>query len=121
MEALDEDAAAGAAGVAGASVRAFFLVGTALSDASSTEALDEDATVGAGDANTGNGADAIMSSTGGSFTGRNGGSGVIIIAYPDTFADLTSIGAGLTATLSTVSRSGYKVYTFSAGTGSIII
>jgi hypothetical protein len=27
----------------------------------------------------------------------------------------------LTSTLSTVSRSGYKVYTFSAGTGSIII
>jgi hypothetical protein len=51
----------------------------------------------------------------------NGGSGVVIIAYPNTFADLASIGAGLTATLSTVSRSGYKVYTFTAGTGSVII
>jgi hypothetical protein len=49
-----------------------------------------------------------------------GGSGVVVIAYPNTFADL-NVGAGLTYTLSTASRSGYKVYTFTAGTGSITI
>jgi hypothetical protein len=42
----------------------------------------------------------------------------VIIAYPDTFADITTI-TGLTYTLSTVSRAGYKVYTFTAGTGSV--
>jgi hypothetical protein len=64
-----------------------------------------------------------------------GGSGVVIIAYPSTFADLASINAGLTTqswngsawvnnssgstTPNTTIRSGYKVYRFSAGTGSI--
>jgi len=64
-----------------------------------------------------------------------GGSGIVIIAYPDNFADLSSIGAGLTTqswngsawvnnssgstTPNTTIRSGYKVYRFSAGTGSI--
>jgi hypothetical protein len=49
----------------------------------------------------------------------NGGSGVVIIAYPSTDAALASIGGGLTYTVSTVSRSGYRVYTFTAGTGTI--
>jgi hypothetical protein len=52
-------------------------------------------------------------------SGGNGGSGVLIIAYPDTYAALSSIGVGLTYTVSTSSRSGYRVYTFTAGTGSI--
>ena len=51
--------------------------------------------------------------------GGNGGTGVIIIAYPNTFANLTSIGAGLTYTLDTTTRPGYKVYKFTAGTGTI--
>ena len=51
--------------------------------------------------------------------GANGGSGVVIIAYPSTFAALSNIGAGLTYTVSTSSRSGYRVYTFTAGTGTI--
>lgn len=33
----------------------------------------------------------------------------------------TTIGAGLTYTVSTVSRPGYRVYTFTAGTGTITI
>jgi hypothetical protein len=49
--------------------------------------------------------------------GGRGGNGVVIVAYPDNFDNLQSIGAGLTYTLNTTSRPGYKVYTFNAGTG----
>jgi len=54
-----------------------------------------------------------------SFNGSAGGSGVVIIAYPSSFADLSSIGGGLTYTLDTVGRPGFKVYRFTAGTGTI--
>jgi len=54
---------------------------------------------------------------GGSSTGGAGGSGVVIIAYPDTYPALASIGAGLTYNQPT--RSGYRVYRFTAGTGTI--
>jgi hypothetical protein len=50
----------------------------------------------------------------GSYAGRNG---VVIIAYQGS--PLTSISAGLTYTVSTTSRSGYRVYTFTGGTGTI--
>lgn len=50
-----------------------------------------------------------------------GGSGVVIIAYPDTYPALTTIAAGLTYSVSTSSRPGYRVYTFTAGTGTITI
>jgi hypothetical protein len=50
----------------------------------------------------------------GSYAGRNG---VVIIAYQGP--PLTSISAGLTYTYSTTSRSGYKVYTFTRGSGTI--
>jgi hypothetical protein len=43
----------------------------------------------------------------------------VIIAYPSTSPAITTIGGGLTYTVSTVSRSGYRVYTFTAGTGTI--
>jgi hypothetical protein len=43
---------------------------------------------------------------------------VVIIAYPNTFNDIQTI-SGLTYTLDTSSRSGYKVYKFTAGTGTI--
>ena len=55
----------------------------------------------------------------GSFAGGTGGSGVVIIAYPSLFANLASIGAGLTYTLDTTTRAGYKVYRFTQGTGTI--
>jgi hypothetical protein len=51
--------------------------------------------------------------------GGSGGSGVVIIAYPDTFPAITTISGGLTYSVSTISRSGYRVYTFTAGTGTI--
>jgi hypothetical protein len=53
---------------------------------------------------------------GGSISGA-GGSGVVIIAYPDTYAALSVISAGLTYTQPT--RSGYRVYCFTGGTGPI--
>jgi hypothetical protein len=43
---------------------------------------------------------------------------VVIIAYPNTLRDITTI-TGLTYTLDTSTRSGFKVYKFTAGTGSI--
>jgi hypothetical protein len=64
----------------------------------------------AGTANTGGGG-------GGGSGNYAGGSGVVIIAYPNTFSDL-NVGAGLTHTLSTA-RSGFKVYRFTAGTGTV--
>jgi len=42
----------------------------------------------------------------------------VIIRYPDTFADIT-VGAGLTHTKNT--SGGYKIYTFTAGTGNITV
>jgi hypothetical protein len=59
-------------------------------------------------------------------SGSSGGSGVVILAYPNTYSNLVSVGAGLTCngaagntTPDTTSRPGYKVYAFTAGTGTI--
>jgi hypothetical protein len=51
--------------------------------------------------------------------GAAGGSGIAIIAYADTFDEIASIGVGLTYSVSTVSRSGFRVYTFTSGTGTV--
>jgi len=48
--------------------------------------------------------------------GGAGGSGVVIIAYPDTFKAAT-VGSGLTYDQPT--RAGYRVYRFTAGTGTV--
>lgn len=69
---------------------------------------------GAGTTNTGGGGG------GGGYPqefGSNGGSGVVIIAYPDNLPALTSVSAGLT--YDTPTRTGYRVYRFTAGTGTI--
>jgi hypothetical protein len=42
----------------------------------------------------------------------------VIIRYTDTFADITSIGAGLTYTKTTTG--GYKIYSFTQGTDSVV-
>jgi hypothetical protein len=49
-----------------------------------------------------------------------GGSGRVIIAYPSAYGALTTIPAGLIYSLSTVSRAGYHVYSFTGGTGTVI-
>jgi hypothetical protein len=59
--------------------------------------------VSAGTPNTGGGA--------GGDTGP-GGSGIVVIRYSNTFADLASIGSGLTYTYA--NTGGYKIYTFTA-------
>jgi hypothetical protein len=46
-----------------------------------------------------------------------GQSGVLIIAYPSTYAAAVTVTG--TYTVSTVSRTGYRVYTFTSGSGSI--
>jgi hypothetical protein len=43
---------------------------------------------------------------------------VVVIAYQNIYADLATI-TGLTYTLDTATRAGYKVYRFTAGTGTI--
>jgi hypothetical protein len=50
-------------------------------------------------------------------TSGDGGSGVVVIAYPDTSPAITTIGAGLTYDQPT--RAGYRVYRFTAGTGTV--
>jgi hypothetical protein len=67
-------------------------------------------------ANTGNGGNGGGASNGGD--GGIGGSGIVIIAYSNVYANITTVGAGLTYTFSS-SRPGYKVYTFTQGTGTI--
>jgi hypothetical protein len=43
----------------------------------------------------------------------------VIIAYPDSFAALTTIGGTLVYDQPT--RSGYRVYRFTAGTGTVTV
>ena len=68
-----------------------------------------------GAANTGNGGQSAYQG----YTAGSGGSGIVVIAYPDTSPALTSIGAGLTYDQPT--RAGYRVYRFTAGTGTVTI
>jgi hypothetical protein len=51
--------------------------------------------------------------------GGSGGSGVVILAYLSSLPALSSIAGGLTYTVDTAGRSGYRVYRFTAGTGTI--
>jgi hypothetical protein len=51
------------------------------------------------------------------YTGGSGSSGVVVIAYPNTFNALSSISGGLGYDQPT--RSGYRVYRFYSGTGPI--
>lgn len=65
----------------------------------------------AGNANTGGGGG------GGSNAGGAGGSGIVIIKYANTFA--ANVGGGLTSTENT--SGGFKIRTFTAGTGTVSI
>jgi hypothetical protein len=49
----------------------------------------------------------------------SGGSGIVILRYLNTYRDISIIPPGLTYNFS--NTGGYKIYTFTAGTGSIII
>jgi hypothetical protein len=71
-----------------------------------------------GTANTGGGGGGTAN--GAYNTPSTGGSGVVILAYPDTFADLTAVSGGLTYTGPTTAG-GNKIYRFTAGTGTITV
>jgi len=79
-------------------------------------------TAGSGTPNTGGGGGAVgqtFSNTG-TFSAGAGGSGVVIIAYQSAgTSPLATIDAGLTYTLDTTTRSGYRIYKFTAGTGAV--
>jgi hypothetical protein len=74
-----------------------------------------------GTANTGGGGGGgnYSGPSAGNPAGGAGGSGVVIIAYPNTFPALTTIPGTLTYDQPT--RSGYRVYRFTAGSGTITI
>jgi hypothetical protein len=75
----------------------------------------------AGGTNTGGGGGGGWNDGTSFSAGAAGGSGVVILAYPSSFPAIATIPGSLTHTVSTVSRAGYRVYTFTAGTGSITI
>jgi hypothetical protein len=64
----------------------------------------------------GGGGGAAYNYPNGAVNGGTGGAGVVIVAYPNTYPDLI-VSAGLSVTRP--SRSGFKVYRFVAGTGTI--
>ena len=69
----------------------------------------------AGTVNTGGGGGGGYGS---GFNGQAGGSGVVVLRYPSFRRDISTIGAGLTYSKATVGD--YTVYTFTAGTDTII-
>jgi hypothetical protein len=70
---------------------------------------------GTGVANTGNGGFGEGSNH--SSPPRSGGTGELVIAYPSTYSAAATVTG--TYTVSTSARSGYYVYTFTSGSGSI--
>jgi hypothetical protein len=81
--------------------------GTGTSNVSGGNAVANTGSGGGGSTN-------VDPSSGG--VGGNGSSGVVIIAYPNTFPALTIPG---TLTYNEPTRSGYRVYRFTAGTGTV--
>jgi len=69
--------------------------------------------------NTGNGGTTRSGEVRGADSSKRGKKGVVVLAYPSSNPALTSIGAGLTYTVSTSSRTGYRVYIFTNGSGDI--
>jgi hypothetical protein len=72
-----------------------------------------------GAANTGGGGGGGYNGTPTTRNGGAGGSGVVVIAYPNTFPALSSIPGTLTYDQPT--RAGYRVYRFTAGSGTITV
>jgi hypothetical protein len=52
------------------------------------------------------------------FYGTNGGSGIVVISYPDSFDDLTSLTG---VTYSKTLANGKKIYSITAGTGTVTV
>jgi len=86
-----------------------------------TAAATSAATPTSGSLNTGGGGGAGSRNGGSSsvdYPGAIGGSGVVVIAYPTIYNPLQYIDAGLTYD-QPATRSGYRVYRFTQGTGSV--
>ena len=83
-----------------------------------------------GNANAGNGSENLGGGGGGGgYSGNSGvnyipsgsgGKGVVVVAYSTNIPAISSIPGGLTYTLDTATRPGYRVYKFTSGTGTII-
>jgi len=95
------------------------VVGTGGLNAATQTVLNQGATGqgigGSGGANTGSGGGGC----GHSDVGGSGGSGIIVLRFPNTYPDFTSIGAGLTFTKTSIT--GFTVYRFTSGTGTVTI
>jgi hypothetical protein len=72
-----------------------------------------------GTVNTGGGGGGSRDSGGTGGNGGNGGAGIVILRYADSIAAFTSISGGLTYT--TTTSGGYRIYSFTAGTGTVTI
>ena len=66
-------------------------------------------------ANTGGGSGSSGSAS------LSGTAGVVILAYPTSTNAFSSIGGGLTYTVDTTTRAGYRIYKFTAGTGTVTV
>ena len=53
------------------------------------------------------------------FNPFSGGSGIVVISYPDSFENFSSVGAGLTYTLTL--SGGKKIYKFTSGSGTVVV
>ena len=51
--------------------------------------------------------------------GGAGGSGIVIIAYPSRFSNISTVSGSLSYILDTSTRPGFKVYKFISGTGTV--
>ncbi len=71
-----------------------------------------------GDNATGHGSGGGGAGYPGTVAGGAGSGGLVVLAYPSSITDL-SVSPGLTYTLDTATRSGYKVYKFTSGSGTI--
>ena len=71
-----------------------------------------------GDNATGHGSGGGGAGYPGNVAGGAGSGGLVVLAYPNSKPNLT-VSGGLTYTLDTTTRSGYKVYKFTAGSGTV--
>lgn len=112
----DIDTGVSGGGAGGVGLASSIETGSPATYAAGAQAYWSNTVSGNATANTGNGGGGSRTSNAAS-DGWNGGSGIVVIAYPNTYPAISSISGGLTYTQPT--RAGYRVYRFSAGTGTI--
>ena len=100
----------GGAGRKGSAYGSYYATDGTLTLSGTDSSLPTDAP-----ANSGRGGQDRASGSGG-YTA--GGSGIVVLKYADSFAALT-VGSGLTSTSTT--SGGYRIYSFTAGTGTVTV